>query len=144
MTNWSATRRLRPDRLFCYGTLCMADVMRRVCGRLPAHMPAVLDDYARYALIGRSYPGLCPARGQQVEGVLYLGLERSDWRRLDRYEGHEYRRIRVQVETGNRRRLAWVYVLQPHYYRQRALHDWSLTRFRREQLRLYLAQQRLK
>jgi len=143
MTSSFATRRIRPDRLFCYGTLCDAAVMCRVCGILPDHEPAMLTGYIRSALTGRAYPGLIRGRGQPVDGILYAGLARRHWRRLDQYEGSEYRRIRVQVETAGRgRKLAWVYVLQPRQYRQRAQRNWSLARFRREQLHLYQAQLR--
>lgn len=142
MTNSSATRRIQPDRLFCYGTLCVPDVMRQVCGDLPTGLPAQLSGFTLYSLTGRAYPGLARGDGQPVNGILYLGLSRGQWRRLDRYEGHEYRRVRVQVETAHGPKLAWVYVLQPHQYRQRVQGGWSLARFHREQLHLYLAQQR--
>lgn len=142
MTSWSATRRLRPDRLFCYGTLCVPAVMRRVCGHLPARQSGHLSGFIRYGLSGRPYPGLRRGRGAPVDGILYTGLTRGHWRRLDQFEGREYRRIRVQVETAKGRTLAWVYVHQPRQYRQRVRGGWSLARFQHEQLHLYLAQLR--
>lgn len=142
MTSSFVSRRPRPDRLFCYGTLCDPAVMRRVCGRLPASLPAQLQGFTRYALTGRPYPGLRRGRGAPVDGILYTGLARGHLRRLDEFEGHEYRRTRVRVETARGRILAWVYVHQPRQYCQRARGGWSLTRFQREQLHLYLIQLR--
>lgn len=140
MTNSYVTRRGRPDRLFCYGTLCIPVIMHRVSGMLPVSQPATLPGYACYALSGLSYPGIVPEPAARVTGVLYRGLGRAQWARLDAYEGAQYRRIPVWVDIGARQRWqAWTYVLQPRYYHRRSQRHWSLAQFRREQLHLYLA-----
>jgi gamma-glutamylcyclotransferase (GGCT)/AIG2-like uncharacterized protein YtfP len=128
-----------PDHLFCYGTLCFADVMRRVSGTLPKSTPAMLLDYACYALLGLAYPGIVPRPGAQVGGLLYQGLSRAQLARLDAYEGAQYRRLRIWVNLGSERRVrAWTYVLQPRYYHRLTDRTWSLERFGREQLTRYL------
>lgn len=140
MTNSCVNRPGRPDRLFCYGTLRIPAIMRRVSGTLPAARSASLPDYGCYALAGLAYPGIVPEPGAYVGGVLYAGLGRAQIARLDAYEGEQYRRLRVWLELGGGLRLqAWTYVLHPRYYHRRSKRLWSLAQFRREQLKLYLA-----
>lgn len=128
-----------PDQLFVYGTLCIPDIMRRVCGVLPACIPATLMDYACYELVGLAYPGIVPHKGARVGGKLYHGLSRAQFAYLDAYEGAQYRRIRVWVNTGDVTRMqAWTYALQPRYYRRLTDRSWSLEQFRRKQLTQYL------
>ena len=130
---------LVPNQLFCYGTLCVADIMRRVIGALPVSAPATLTNYACYALVGLAYPGIVPKKGATVKGLLYQGLSRAQLARLDAYEGVQYRRIRVWVAVGNGKRVqTWTYVLQPRYYHRLTDANWSVEQFSREQLSQYL------
>ena len=128
-----------PNQLFCYGTLCIADIMRRVSGSLPVSVPATLANYACYALVGLAYPGIIPRQGARVSGVLYQGLHRTQLARLDAYEGAQYRRVLVWVIGGNGQHVqTWTYVLQPRYYHRLSGATWSLEQFRREQLSVYM------
>jgi len=131
-----------PDPLFCYGTLCFPEIMRRVIGVVPASLAAILMDYACYKLSGRDYPGIVPKRGMSTHGVIYQGLSRDQLERLDDYEGEEYQRQRVVVVTESGQELqAWSYVVQPGYHHLSTGLDWSLETFRREKLAQYLSQQ---
>ena len=139
MTNSCVIRPAMPNELFCYGTLCVADIMRRVSGSLPASAPATLTNYACYGLVGWVYPGIVPLKGARVDGVLYQGLSRAQLARLDAYEGEQYRRLRVWVAVEDGQRVqTWTYVLQPRYYHRLTGASWSLERFQREQLPIYL------
>jgi gamma-glutamylcyclotransferase (GGCT)/AIG2-like uncharacterized protein YtfP len=127
------------DQLFCYGTLCVPDIMRRVSGSLPASVASTLLNYACYELTGLDYPGIVPEKEARVSGVLYQGLSRAQLVKLDAYEGEQYRRVRVWISTEQEQRVqAWTYELQPRYYRRLTSRAWSLERFRRDQLPLYL------
>lgn len=129
-----------PERLFCYGTLCIPEIMRRVSGGLPAATSAVLDDHACYALAGLAYPGILPEKGARVSRVLYQGLSRAQLTRLDAYEGAQYLRRRVWVTTDSGQTVqAWTYLLHPRYYRRLSQASWSLEQFRREHLQVYLS-----
>lgn len=139
MSNSCATRLLMPDQLFCYGTLCVPDIMRRVSGSLPVSVSSTLLDYACYGLTGLVYPGIVPEKGARVSGVLYQGVSRPQLAKLDAYEGEQYRRVLGWLSTGEGQRArAWIYVLQPRYYHRLTGQAWSLEHFRREQLPLYL------
>ena len=128
-----------PDQLFCYGTLCVPDIMRRVTGALPRSTPSSLVDYACYELAGLVYPGIVPRRGDRVSGLLYRGLSRAQLTKLDAYEGEQYRRERVWVTTVTGQSVqVWTYTLQPRYYHRLTGRHWSLEQFRRERLPIYL------
>ncbi len=139
MTSSFVTLLTMPDQLFCYGTLCVPDIMRRVSGSLPVGIQSWLLNYACYGLTGLDYPGILPVKGAQVSGLLYQGLSRAQLAKLDAYEGEQYRRVRLWVnpEQGQCTQ-AWTYVLQPRCYHRLTGKAWSLERFRREQLPLYL------
>ena len=126
-------------RLFCYGTLQFPRLMARVSGlRRHAH-PAILDDYACYALTGAVYPGIRPEPGARTSGVIYEDIDANGLARLDRFEGNEYVRERVQVQTADaQRQQAWVYVIRPQLYASLSSRTWDRGRFERHHLAAWL------
>jgi len=97
--------------LFVYGTLKQEALLRRLLGKVPPAVDASLDHYRRYRLRGRPYPGIRYRRHDRVDGRLLSGLSLAQLRILDRYEGGEYRRTRVRVNTQMGKQVSWVYVL---------------------------------
>lgn len=86
--------------MFFFGTLMDGDVRDAVLGHpIPtdALEPAWLSGWKRVAIPGRTYPMLIPHPTGKVEGCLVQGLGEMDRRRLDHYEGPEYRLGRVMV-----------------------------------------------
>jgi gamma-glutamylcyclotransferase (GGCT)/AIG2-like uncharacterized protein YtfP len=97
-----------PDRLFVYGTLrpggpAWERIRPHVVGEpVPSTLGGTLYD------TGRGYPALHQEGTGQVPGVtLRLREPARALAELDRYEGHEYRRVRV-VESGGT--LCWTYL----------------------------------
>jgi gamma-glutamylcyclotransferase (GGCT)/AIG2-like uncharacterized protein YtfP len=133
------------QHLFCYGTLRVPEIARVVLnGTLPAAQPAALAGYGCYAIAGKNYPAILPAADNCAVGLLYHRLTPADWARIDRYEGAEYKRIRVKVMTCDRRRIrAWTYVLRWQYETRISGQIWELPRFRTLHLSRYLAQLRM-
>ena len=126
-------------RLFCYGTLQFPQLMARICGIRPRARPAVLDGYGCYTLEGAAYPGIRPEPGAQTRGVVYDGIDATRLARLDRFEGDEYRRARVQVRTSAaRHQPAWVYVLRPEHLACLSDAPWDPDRFARDHLAAWL------
>lgn len=127
------------NRLFCYGTLCVPEIMRRIAGREIPAVPAVLDDYAIYAVRNRHYPAAVAEPGFSITGLLYSGLTPAELALLDRYETMEYRRLRVNVTTDEGRRMqAWVYVIRPQYRSRLSAERWSLEEFVGMQVENYM------
>lgn len=100
--------------VFVYGSLLFADVFEAVTGASPPRAEARLAGYARYRLRGETYPAIVPEPGAQTVGAVYRSVTRAMLERLDRFEGEEYLRTRVDVVLSSGERLvAHVYVLDP-------------------------------
>jgi gamma-glutamylcyclotransferase (GGCT)/AIG2-like uncharacterized protein YtfP len=126
------------DRLFCYGTLCVPEIMRQIVGREIPAVPAVLDDYACYLMRNQHYPAAASAAGSSITGLLYSGLTPRELALLDSYEGTEYRRLRVSVTTDEGRQAqAWVYVLRSQHAALLTDQAWSPDEFIKTQSENY-------
>jgi gamma-glutamylcyclotransferase (GGCT)/AIG2-like uncharacterized protein YtfP len=88
-------------RLFVYGTLMRAKVVRGLIGRVPAAREATLRGFARCRLRGRTYPGLVGDEGGSVSGMVYE-VTREELDVLDQYEGPDYERVLVEDGEGGR------------------------------------------
>ena len=56
------------------------------------------------------YPALVPGDGEEIEVHLFESADLPDhWKRLDDFEGAEYRRVPVQVRTDDGFVEAWIY-----------------------------------
>jgi hypothetical protein len=105
----------------------------------PVSTPATLPDFERRRLSGKPYPGIRPAHGAKVEGVLYP-ITKLVLPALDRYEGDMYQRMSVRVQTGTSDSNAWTYVLRSRYCHLMQAADWRLAEFQARHLPQYLAQ----
>jgi len=103
------------ERVFVYGSLRPGREGSGLFGAaVRAAVPAVLADHALHAR-GLPYPFARPEPGGRVAGDL-LDVDDPDGRllaRLDAYEGDDYVRARVVVETAAGPRAAWTYVAGP-------------------------------
>jgi hypothetical protein len=117
----------------------LPEVMEIVAGRRLVSRAAVLSGYERRALRGEVYPGIAPASGARVAGVLWEGLDATALARIDRFESEIYERVACEVEAGRgARRGAEVYVLAPAHRARLLAHDWDEAEFRRRHLADYL------
>ena len=123
------TNQPQPPRIFVYGTLLQKPVVQNVLGYCPEGEEALLSNYRRRALASRDYPGIIPARGDTVKGLLYPLQQEDDLSLLDDYEGHDYERITEFVahtgKSSGESVLAWVYVIRPAYRHLLLTHDWE-------------------
>jgi len=127
-------------RLFTYGSLMLAEVMEIVAGlRFPARR-ATLAGYRRRGLHGRVYPGLLPAAGESVEGVLWEDLDPPALARIDRFEGSLYERPELRVTlAGGESCAAFVFLLRPEHHALATDAAWDEAEFRERHLTAYLA-----
>jgi gamma-glutamylcyclotransferase (GGCT)/AIG2-like uncharacterized protein YtfP len=126
------------DRLFCYGTLCVPEIMHQIVGRKVLPVKASLRNYACYGVRNRHYPAAVYATGESISGMLYTGLTARELALLDRYEGIEYRRLRVGVTMHDGKQAqSWVYVLRPQYASDLSDERWSLEEFIKTQAENY-------
>lgn len=95
------------EKLFTYGTLQDPAVQMAVFHRLVAGTPDMLVGYLKSEIkIGFGvYPIIKVAPDHYVEGQV-IEVTPQELSLIDRYEGTEYRRIRVTLQSGV---AAWVY-----------------------------------
>jgi gamma-glutamylcyclotransferase (GGCT)/AIG2-like uncharacterized protein YtfP len=87
------------SHVFTYGSLMFAKVWTRVVIGRYRSLAATLDGHARFAVVEQTYPGMIVAPGESVVGVIYLDVTDDDLDRLDHFEGEDYRRATVTVES---------------------------------------------
>ena len=91
------------SRIFVYGTLQDEHVVERVLGRRLPWQPAVLEGYCRMLDASIGYPVVHPLAGSSVDGRLLEGVDQEALAAFDAYEGREYRRVTVRVQTSDGR-----------------------------------------
>jgi gamma-glutamylcyclotransferase (GGCT)/AIG2-like uncharacterized protein YtfP len=126
-------------RLFSYGTLQFPQVLSAVTGCHLDGDKAVLDDYACYLVEGKVYPGITPEHGASVEGLVYTGIGETHFRKLDRFEGELYERVRVCVTDMEGNPLqAWTYVIRDPMRERLTRTPWNRDDFEVEHLPTFL------
>jgi len=101
--------------LFAYGTLMWPEVIYDLLGRSIPMENALLKGYKRCRIKRVAYPGLKKDDSSEVRGKLLRDLTPTDLKRLDRFEGVEYERILVDVQTEKGQERAFVYIIKPEY-----------------------------
>ncbi len=101
------------NRLFCYGTLQVPEVIQAVTGRTYQGKAATLHGYAIYRVKNVEYPGIIRSTDSEIEGVVYDNVSDKDLEVLDLFEGDLYRRpwLDVVLADGTNCR-AWCYVIR--------------------------------
>jgi gamma-glutamylcyclotransferase (GGCT)/AIG2-like uncharacterized protein YtfP len=91
-----------PRHIFTYGSLMFSQVWQRVVRGNYRSARAIVDGYARYAIVAETYPAMIAQAGATVSGILYFDVHEQDIAILDAFEGADYRRqtVQVQSETG--------------------------------------------
>ena len=118
------------NRLFCYGTLQVPEVIRAVTGRTYPGMAAILHGYAIYRVKDAEYPGIIPSANSWIEGVVYENVSDTDLKVLDLFESDLYRRQLLDVKLPDEKiRQAWCYVIPDHNKRMLTAEVWSLKDF---------------
>lgn len=121
--------------LFAYGTLQVPEVIEAVCGRGFAGEPARLSGYLCRRMRDAGYPGIRPEPGALTVGLLYSGVDQAAFAQLDRFEGEQYERRQVQVETAaGRPVMAAAYVVSPEHLVDLSGDAWDLDSFREHDL----------
>ena len=128
------------SEIFVYGTLIFPQVMEAVTGRPHEGQTAKLHNFAAYKVVGDVYPGIWHLEGVTTDGILYQDISPEDLEVLDRYEGEEYNRELLEVETedGNMHR-AWAYTYRPAYRHMLSETPWNAEYFNESELEAYVA-----
>lgn len=117
--------------LFTYGTLMDPEIMSHVAGAIFPSRMASLSGYRCRTVTGEVYPAIVPCPEEQVKGVVYFSLSTDAIDRLDRFEGNQYERQMVVVDSGGEQMNVQAYVLALEYYHLLSSSPWSLEKFQR-------------
>jgi gamma-glutamylcyclotransferase (GGCT)/AIG2-like uncharacterized protein YtfP len=118
------------ENLFTYGSLMCEDIMLEVSGLKLEPVHGILRYYRRLSVKGEHYPAIIPDSNSSVNGVAYLKVPPSSWKRLDRFEGEYYTRKAVLVELNNGGILtAGVYVFNQEFKDKLDETDWTFSEF---------------
>jgi gamma-glutamylcyclotransferase (GGCT)/AIG2-like uncharacterized protein YtfP len=125
--------------VFCYGTLLFPDVMRAVCGAVPAARPATAIGWARYRVRKEVFPALVPQPGARTAGALF-DVDAGALARLDAFEGPLYLRREIEIEcAGGARVAAQAWVLVPGREAELTREPWEPEAFAASELRAFAA-----
>ena len=99
--------------VFVYGTLMFSEIAERVLGFTTVEI-AELKDYRRYKIqVGQNelpYPAIKKEQGAVTKGKLFRNLTDTQIHQFDEYEGVDYHRETVAIETTEGGVIAEVYV----------------------------------
>ncbi len=96
------------QNIFTYGTLRDSDVQKKLFNRVLNGSSDVLNNYVKYLITidNESFYCIKQEEGMRVEGMVYQ-LSNDELLIADDYEGDEYVRINVALQSGLN---SWVYV----------------------------------
>lgn len=98
------------ETLFVYGTLHDTNIQLMLIGRSLSSVPDVLMGYVRDTDLFAPYPVALPEAGAAINGWR-LEVSADELIKLDDYEGENYIRVRVTLESGLE---SWVYCASQH------------------------------
>jgi gamma-glutamylcyclotransferase (GGCT)/AIG2-like uncharacterized protein YtfP len=125
--------------LFAYGSLMFPEVLHRLISPRHATLDATLKDHQRFRIIKETYPALIEQNGQQVEGLLIIGLTLKDLIALDRFEGKFYIRRTVTVSGSDSNTWqAETYLFRKQYRHRLTEQEWDANQFREKHLQEFL------
>ena len=139
-----------PQGIFVYGTLMAEEFLSWVLtgssenhkSILALRQRAILRRHRRIAVNHADYPALIQgSEFDKVEGFLVIPANKSQWKKLDDFEGESYRRQLVQVELSHSSTTtvpAFVYVWQDALDKILSYQDWSYEFFRKHRLEDWL------
>lgn len=139
----------QPQGIFVYGALMAEEFLSwLLTGSSENHktivslrQPATLRCYRRVSVVHADYPALI--RGSEldkVDGFFVLLSTKSQWKKMDDFEGESYCRQRVQIVLSNLNEAipAFVYLWQDPMDERLTSQDWDYDYFRKHRLKDWL------
>lgn len=98
------------QNLFVYGTLLFPEILQKITGKNFGSGEATLPGYRRHAVKNCDYPAIIQNKNEKVEGKLILNVDDESMKLLSDYEGEEYKKAEVEVQSGDSKIMAVVFV----------------------------------
>ncbi len=126
-------------KIFTYGTLEIPDVMAMVTGKSFSTIPAIAQEFARFLLKNRIYPGMIAAPGEHTTGCLYVNVGQESLELLDQFEDDLYIRQEITVSTTLGSTMeAYAYLIPPNQQFCLSPNSWDRRYFEQHHLKPYL------
>jgi len=126
--------------VFAYGTFLFPQIMTAITGREHDGQKAWINNFAAFKVTGDIYPGIWPLEGVQTEGILYHNVSKEELEAMDRYEGEEYSRELLPVETEDGEiHKVWVYVFRAAYKHLLSETPWRPEMYDEAEIEAYVA-----
>ena len=114
------------NNLFAYGTLMIEDIFLSITGQNFKSSTGIINNYICCQVKNKNYPGLISGEGK-VSGIIYYNLPPEIISKLDTYEGQEYHRQKVSVNTTESKQItAWCYLYKTELKTNLLNTSWSL------------------
>lgn len=126
--------------IFAYGSLMFDTVRDLLIDDRYRKLEGYVSGYKRLGVRGEVYPGLVASMGSRVDGVVLLGVNRSDIQLLDEFEGEYYRRQGMTVVCGHRQYIrAQAYVFRDEYRFLLTEDEWDAGQFCNKDIQTFLS-----
>ena len=140
---------IEPKGVFVYGTLMAEEFLAWLLtgssenykAIISLRQPAILTHYRRVAVNHSDYPALIPGGAlDKVDGFLIVPASKSQWKKIDDFEGESYRRqcVHVYMPESNRTVPAHVYLWQENMEKLLPYKEWSFAYFKENRLEDWL------
>jgi gamma-glutamylcyclotransferase (GGCT)/AIG2-like uncharacterized protein YtfP len=125
------------QHIFVYGSLLFNAIVEALCDTTIESAEATLENYRRFAVKGADYPAIISAAGYKVKGKVLLNPDQKASDILNFYEGAEYDRQKVSVNTKAGVIEAEAYIWKGPFEALDTF-DWNKNTFEKESLQYYL------
>ena len=125
------------QNLFVYGTLQYPEILQKLTGKSFVSKPAVLNNYKRHRVKHAEYPAIIPNPGVQTMGLLLENVDELSLKAIDFYEGEEYEKTAVTVNSEDMDIMALTYVWNGGINNLEK-DDWNKNNFEKNYLEIYL------
>ncbi len=126
--------------LFTYGSLMFPQVWTTVVRGDYKKEPARLHGHHRRSIKGETYPAaIAASAADYIDGQLYLNISPEDKKRLDQFEGDDYKKSEALVILADNKVVTAAVYLYRHHEKL-AAQDWDVQWFEREGIKLFLAE----
>lgn len=116
--------------IFVYGTLLSPDIWQHVVHKNYKQEKAILKNFESRKIQNEVYPAIIPHDGTLVEGIVYYNVDAIDVQHLDIFEGEEYLRTLVQIETITGEKLtAMSYLYKERFWHKLTSSPWFFEEF---------------
>ena len=125
------------EQIFVYGTLLYPEIVGKLTGKKLKTHHAILFGFKRFTVVGCDYPAIIETKNSKVEGLLIENVDSKSGQVLSFFEGVEYEKRKVIVQTKQHKVEASTYIWKGDFSLLKDI-EWNIHDFKKNRLRYYL------